>query len=415
MDRTYQIQAAYQVGGVVAPVIQGLPRRGANGPNYLTRVQGKITLVLTTTGTNTAVPGKRLWEALQSLQLKPKSGLPSINNLLGQSIRAFQWSQTRRAPLDPPMLPANAAAGTYTFYIPFTMNFADKRCSGKEDGALPLGMYADGAVNVSWVGSGYFGSGITISTATTLTLTFCYQERMQETGGEVDLGERVVFEQIGVNTFQHQPIDPGMLTDLLLAPIDGTSSKAFAENSFSAISLNADSTAVHTNTIPDDVIICYNNDMIQDSSSDLPTLDQNVTEFIPLQWPGQNGNDMGDYLYSSGKFDFFPTVGAGAPTPSNYNFLARRILKSDPSDLADQVHAAVPDVAAGTAQAGLAIANSLAPNAAHGIIRPNTNSTTALPTTSVKGAVYGQFMSRKCRTANLSAAAENKARALPVK
>jgi hypothetical protein len=409
-DRTFTVSGAFG-SGVVNPIVTGIPANGRLGPKYIKRIQARLHLVLVCAGANAMLPGRRMMEAIQSLSVNPVSGLPMANALSGWAWRMFQLSLTGRSPLDPADVPANTNA-TVTMDIPFVIPYQDRRALSHKDGGVPTPFLAKGAINLNWQGAAYFGASVTIDDATKLYLDFVHGERF-----DVDVGERVTYEAVGVSTFQNLPLVPGQITDAILIPTDGAAAKAFDENSFSTISFDEDGDPVHSNTVPDDLIDAYNEAMVSDSLSLLPTLDAATTEFIPLVWPGAYGYTMGDRAYAASQFNLLATVGSGAPDTDNYQVLIRRILPADVSDAAVQVNAAAPDVSVGAAQLGFQVAGKLAPNEAHHLVKPATDSEVPLTAANdKKQAIYGRFMRREVSPTNIKAAAEAVARgAVPAK
>ncbi len=402
MDRTYSVNANYGAGQV-APVINGIPNQGRLGPNYVKRLDCRLHLVLVQAAVAVAVPGRRMMEAIQRFNLNPVSGLPVVNNMKGFSLRAMQWPLTGKAPLDPADIAANPGGGglTTTVDIPFTIYIEDDRALDSKDGGLPSSFLGRGAVNISWAATGYFGTGVTIDDdATTLYIDFIYGERF-----DVSVGERVTYEEIGVTTWQNQPLAPGQLTDLMILPNDGADGKAFDETSFASLSANEDGDPIHNNTVPDDIIDSFNHVMIQDTLGAVPTLDAAQTEFIPIIWAGKVNADMGDRAYAASAFSVLGTIGAGAPLTNDYVFVARRILPADASDAANQINAAAPDVSVGAAQLGLQVAAQASPDAAHNLVKVATDSQVPISHAGMKGAIFARFMRRKVNPTNLKAAA----------
>lgn len=398
MERTITVAVPFGAGSI-SPVINGFPGRGRYGANYLKRIEGRLELVTLHAAASAALPGRRMIEAIQSLNVTPAGGgVPLVNNLNGQSIRWVQWPLTLRAPEDPADVPANAD-DTITSIIKFTLNFADPRARQHKDGAVPMQFVADGDTSVNFKGaSATLGAGITIEDDTVLYLTYVYEERM-----DCDVGERVTYEMVGLTTIQNMPFPPGMLTDLLLTPKDGSDAKALDENSFTAITFDEDGDRIHSNTKPNVIIDAYDKTMVTDQASDLPQMDAAQTEFIPLVWPGRDNSDMGDRAIASGGFNLLATAGSGDPEPRNLQFVARRVVKADITDSAKQISSADPNITEGEAALGLQVAAKLPDDQAANVIRPATNS--KVPLHGDKGAIYGDFMRRQVAPAALKAVA----------
>lgn len=409
MDRTYTVVANYGKG-IINPVIDGLPPSGRLGPNYFKRIQGRLHLVIVAAAVADALPGRRMMEAIQNFLLAPKQGVPLVNNLLGSSIRFLQWSLTGRSPVDPADIPANGNA-TYTVDIPFVLDFFDRRSVSPKDGGVPVPFVSKGSLGITWAGAASFGTGLTIDPSTALYLDLIYGERHH-----VQVGERVTYEQVGVTTWQNFPMAPGMLTDSLLVPIDGSAAKAFSETSFNAISANEDGDPIHNNTIPDDLIQAFNTSMIDSNGSAMPTLGEAQTEAIPLVWSGRVNSSYSDRAYAVNGFSILGTVGSGNPSTQNYMVVNRRVLPADNADAAAQVNAAAPDVPIGTAQLGLAVAAQAGGDAAHSIVHVATHSKVPIAAAGQReGDTYARFMSRRVNATNLKAAALAAASKQPAK
>lgn len=401
MDRAQTFNIPY---GQAQAVINGLGGRGQNGPNYIKRLDCNLALVLVSAGSAVMVPGRRMIEALNTMDVRPVSGLPMVNTMHAQSLRMIQWNLFGKPPLDPPDLPANAGVGPFLFNIPFSIPFCDQRRKELRDGGVPLKFYVDGNTTLSWQGAAFFGAGVTIDPSTQISITPIYEERY-----ETDIGERVAYEEVAVTGWDSQPIPPGLLTDALLVPIDGSAAKALTVNSFSQISSNEDGDRISINQTPDNLIRAYNRNMTWGEADALPQLYDAQTEFIPLVWLGKVAADYGDVAISASKFEIQATVGSDNPLTNNYRIVVRRVLPADVADMATQVSSASPDVDSGTATLGLQIANRVAqtdPDRAHQLVKHDTSSSVPLAAEhSTKAAVYGRFLGRTAKPGNLKAVA----------
>src|SRR4051812_36699528 len=100
MDRQQTFAVDYSAGSV-QPVINGLPKRGRLGPYYLKRIDFRLAFSLTSAASALAVQGRRIIEAISTIDLRPKEGLPLLNSLHAQTMRMMQWSVWGKQPVDP--------------------------------------------------------------------------------------------------------------------------------------------------------------------------------------------------------------------------------------------------------------------------------------------------------------------------
>lgn len=379
MNGMFPVTLSYVSGGPATHSLQPLPVSGPRGPYYVKGVMGRLHLEWTAAATSNAVAGRRMLEVLQSLTLGSAKAAVGVENLSGQAIRWLTRTLTGRAPVDAADQGANGNA-TITREIAFYIPFSDKRSLSPDDTAIPAGYLQRGRVAIQWVANNFFGTGNVITANTFLHLNFV----LQELEDEVRASSRVLYRQIGFERYLNGAIQPGILTDLLLTPIDG--STELDVDDFTTFVFRSDGTAVIQEIDVDELVDAFNKTMVQDGAGEAnaPELSASTqVEEVPLIWPG-NQYKLSKQHYAESSFSYNLNQGSSPKAVNTIMFLERRILPNTDADIVAQIASCGCDE--GKVRKALQVAASLPPDKAGDIVKFKT-----LSKVPIRGAKAGRL------------------------
>lgn len=332
LNGVFPIRLSYRSGAPESQSLQALPTEGKRGPFYVNRIVGRLNLVWAAAAVSNAVTGRRMLEVISSMTLGSQKSAVGVENLSGAGIRWLQRALTGRAPIDPADQAANGNA-TITRQIKFVLNFADPRAENPGDGAIPAGYLQRGRVQVQWAPNGLFGTGNVIDAATFLDLLFEYEELEDETRA----ASRVLYRQAGFERYLNGSLQPGVITDLLLVPLDGATE--LASDDFTTFIFREDgNTKIHEIDV-DQLVDMFNADMVLDGAGLATAPEDSATvqvEELPLIWPGWSYK-ISKLPFAENAFGYTMGQGAGAPAVNTIQFVERRILPNTDADIVAQV------------------------------------------------------------------------------
>lgn len=405
MERITRINVPYQSNANTPAKIDGLPGEGKLGPYYLKKIFCRLNLVLVSAGVSDAVTGRRMVEAINALNFKPKVGPALIENVSGAAFRWLQRTLTLRAPLDPSNIAVNSNV-TNSKTVLFEIPFADKRAKEPMDSAQPMAWLADGAFTVKWVLNSYFGAGQVIDTSTSLDLFFVYDDLIETH----QAGFRVQYAVSGLAKLLGDTLPASCITDLLLTQNNGGAS--FAETDFGDVRSDIDSEVVLDSIDPDAIIDTFNSDMIEDEASFCPVFSDTTPEEFPLIWPKPRNYDMKDVGVATQRFKHTFENGSAPPDADTLQYAVRRYVAQDVMDIAAQ-GSTTSEVSSGTLAQGLDHASKLSANDAQHLVKIPTNND--VPLSGVKAALWGPYLPRRINPGGLKAVAQAAASSAPVK